>query len=56
MHKATTGWSVVGLGAVVATLGATLFKRSRLGSGIVGFGLAHMVLGAMDRLRPIVRN
>lgn len=50
--RRATNWSVVGLGATLTTLGATLFKRSRLGAGIVGFGLAQIMMGVLDKLRP----
>jgi len=48
-HK-TTGLIVLGLGATVA--GAALFmKRGPIRDGAVGFGLAHVVLGALDAVR-----
>ncbi|MGI6608923.1 MAG: hypothetical protein ACOX4G_00175 [Limnochordia bacterium] len=47
-----TDWIITGLGAVVTTAGAlTMRRRERLGSGILGFGLAHVLLGALDRVR-----
>jgi len=52
----TTGWAVLGLGTLVTTLGTTLFRRSRFGAGLAGFGLAHVVLGALDMARPTVRE
>lgn len=52
MKGTTTGWLVTGLGAVVSGLGATM-RQSRLGTGILGFGLAHVVLGVLDLLRPL---
>jgi hypothetical protein len=55
MKSTTTSWIVTGLGAVVSGLGATM-RRSRLGSGIIGFGLAHVVLGMLDMLRPTVNK
>ncbi len=45
------GLKVAGLGTLVTALGATVFKRSRFGRGIIGFGLAHIVLGMLDRMR-----
>lgn len=38
------------LGTVVTASGATLIKRNHklVGTGILGFGLAHIVLGAID--------
>lgn len=55
MKGTTTSWLVTGLGAVVSGLGATM-RRSRLGAGVIGFGLAHVVLGLLDRLRPSVNK
>lgn len=50
MKHTKTGLIVVGLGATVA--GAALFmKRGRVRDGAVGFGLAHVVLGALDAMR-----
>jgi hypothetical protein len=53
--KNNTGLYVAGLGAVVTTVGATVFGGA-LAAGTVGFGLAHMVLGIADTLRPSVRS
>ncbi|HZG58475.1 asparagine synthase [Paenibacillus sp.] len=37
------------LGTAVATTGAALLKKNpAVGYGILGFGLAHLVLGAID--------
>jgi hypothetical protein len=51
MRRTATDWVVTGLGAAVTTAGAlTMRSRARaLGSGILGFGLAHVVLGMLDR-------
>jgi hypothetical protein len=49
----TTAWVVTGLGAAVAGLGRLI--GGNLGAGITGFGLAHIVLGQLDRLRSNVR-
>ena len=47
-----TDWFIAGLGAVVTTAGALAMRRRKgLGSGIMGFGLAHILLGAIDRIR-----
>lgn len=56
MKGKSMGLKVAGLGAIVTAMGATVFRRSRLGRGIVGFGLAHIVLGMLDRLRFGVRK
>jgi len=54
---ALTSWSLIGLGALVTILGYSLSDRDeRLGAGITGFGLAHIVLGALDMLRPVVKE
>lgn len=52
MKSTATSWVVTGLGAVVSGLGATM-RQNRLGSGILGFGLAHIVLGLLDMIRPL---
>ncbi|NLW60296.1 MAG: hypothetical protein GX073_08165 [Firmicutes bacterium] len=52
MKSTTTSWVVTGLGAVVSGLGAYM-RRSRFGTGILGFGLAHMLLGILDMVRPL---
>ena len=54
MNGQTTSWVVVGIGAVVTTLGYV--TGGRLGAGITGFGLAHVVLGFLDMFRPTVNN
>ena len=51
----TTSWVVVGLGAVVSLIGQ-MSRPGELGAGILGFGLAHIVLGLLDMLRPTVRQ
>lgn len=50
-----TGWYVAGLGAAVTGIGATVLSGP-LAAGAIGFGLAHVVLGIADRLRPSVRS
>ncbi len=56
-HPATTSWTIAGLGAAVTALGWALHPRNRkMSSGIMGFGLAHMVLGLLDMARPTIRN
>lgn len=51
----TTSWVVSGLGILVSSIGARMAKN-RVGAGIVGFGLAHVLLGQLDRLRPTVKE
>jgi hypothetical protein len=53
--RTTTSWLITGLGTVVSGLGS-LFRRRRLGAGILGFGLAHVLLGVLDMFRPKVRR
>lgn len=47
-------WIVTGLGIVVSLLGWYL-TPSAWGYGILGFGLAHVVLGILDMFREPVR-
>jgi len=42
-------------GAVVSLIGQ-MSRPGELGAGILGFGLAHIVLGILDMLRPTVRQ
>jgi hypothetical protein len=39
---------------VVTIVGATVFSEA-LAAGVIGFGLAHVVLGLADTLRPSVQ-
>lgn len=55
MKATTTSLTVAGLGAAVSTIGATMLE-SRFGAGVLGFGLAHVVLGMLDYFRPSVRS
>lgn len=55
MDPTTTSWLISGLGLAVSALGTRLLKK-KFGAGILGFGLAHVLLGQLDRLRPIVRE
>ncbi|WP_227765593.1 hypothetical protein [Zhaonella formicivorans] len=55
MNANTTSLVVTGLGAAVTGVGATLLKGS-IGAGVVGFGLAHVVLGVLDMFRPSVND
>ncbi|MFW6006530.1 MAG: hypothetical protein ACOCQ5_00980 [Halanaerobiales bacterium] len=50
-----TGWFVSGLGLAVSALGGKMIDK-RVGAGILGFGLAHIILGQLDRFRPTVKN
>lgn len=55
MDPKSTGLAVSGLGLLVSTIGARMLNN-KVGAGILGFGLAHVILGQLDRLRPSVRN
>ncbi|HLV09907.1 MAG TPA: hypothetical protein VKY40_06840 [Halanaerobiales bacterium] len=50
-----TGWVVSGLGLLVSTIGSKMIRK-RVGAGILGFGLAHILLGQLDRIRPTIRK
>lgn len=54
MRGTTTSWVVTGLGAAVTGFGAMLSGPVR--AGVVGFGLAHVILGVGDMFRPSVRR
>jgi len=53
--RRTTSWVVVGVGAAVTAIGATLLAGN-FGAGVTGFGLAHIVLGLLDMARPAVKT
>ncbi len=55
MKKDNTSMMVGGLGLLVTGIGATLF-RGKTKAGVVGFGLAHVVLGALDMVRQKIRH
>lgn len=50
-----TSWIVIGLGVIVAAVG-WLFVPGAFGAGLIGFGLAHIVLGIIDLFRPTVKT
>ena len=50
----TTSNLVISLGVLVTSLGK--FVGGGLGRGLTGFGLAHIVLGTLDKYRPTVRG
>ncbi|MGI6485709.1 MAG: hypothetical protein GX759_03435 [Thermoanaerobacterales bacterium] len=54
MNGKTTSWIVTGVGAVVIAVGYMI--GGMIGAGIIGFGLAHIVLGILDMFRPTVRS
>lgn len=45
-----TSWVVTGLGVIVSLLGWYL-TPDRWGYGLLGFGLAHILLGILDMFR-----
>jgi len=51
----TTSWIVTGVGVVVSLLGWYLIPNA-WGYGILGFGLAHVVLGILDMFRSPARG
>lgn len=51
----TTSWIVSGLGLAVSALGAKKLNR-KYGAGVLGFGLAHIILGQLDRTRPTIKR
>ncbi len=55
MESKTTGWILVGVGAVVSLIGQ-MIKPRELGAGILGFGLAHIILGILDMMRPTAKQ
>lgn len=54
MQGVTTSWIVAGLGVIVALIG--WYVGGYWGAGILGFGLAHILLGILDMFRPTVRT
>jgi hypothetical protein len=52
--KLSTGRMIIGLGALLAGMGRLVGGRA--GDSITGFGLASMVLGALNLLRPRLRG
>ncbi|MFW6021945.1 MAG: hypothetical protein ACOCQW_00285 [Halanaerobiaceae bacterium] len=55
MEPKSTGWAVSGLGLLVSTIGAKMLDK-KVGAGVLGFGLAHLVLGQLDRFRPTIKK
>ncbi|NLX90683.1 MAG: hypothetical protein GXZ07_03715 [Firmicutes bacterium] len=46
-----TSWSVIALGAFVTLAGMLLANSEKIKAGMTGFGLAHLLLGALDLFR-----
>lgn len=55
INGTTTSWFVVGAGIIVSAIGYFLMP-GQFAAGVLGFGLAHIVLGLLDLTRPAVRN
>ncbi|NLW06394.1 MAG: hypothetical protein GX039_00190 [Clostridia bacterium] len=55
MKGNTTSWVVAGLGIVATAIGSRLVK-GRFGAGVTGFGMAHLLLGALDMFRPSINK
>ena len=53
MQRNTTSYIVAGLGVIVALIG--WYVGGLWGAGIMGFGLAHILLGILDMFRPAVK-
>ena len=51
----TTSWIVTILGVIVSAIGYFMLP-GEFAAGVLGFGLAHIVLGLLDMLRPTVRE
>ncbi len=54
MQSVTTSWIVVGLGVIVSLIG--WYIGGYWGAGILGFGLAHILLGVLDMFRTTVKT
>ena len=55
MESKTTGWIVVGVGAVVSIIGQ-LMRPSEFGAGVLRIWPCHIILGILDMMRPTVRQ
>ncbi|MFA7466911.1 MAG: hypothetical protein WCY82_01440 [Desulfotomaculaceae bacterium] len=53
MQRNTTSYIVAGLGVIVTLIG--WYVGDLWGAGIMGFGLAHILLGVLDMFRPAVK-
>lgn len=53
MRRTRTGMFVTGLGVAATAVGRMV--GGSVGAGITGFGVAHIVLGVLDGVRPSVR-
>ncbi|MFB5067423.1 MAG: hypothetical protein GX177_04480 [Firmicutes bacterium] len=55
MNGMTTSWIVIIVGVIVTAIGYFMLP-GEFAAGVLGFGLAHIVLGFLDMLRPTVRQ
>ena len=55
MNGNTTSWVVTILGVIVTAIGYFMLP-GEFAARVLGFGLAHVVLGLLDMLRPTVRT
>lgn len=55
MNGMTTSWIVTILGAIVSAIGYFMLP-GEFAAGVLGFGLAHIVLGLLDMTRPSVKQ
>ncbi|NLY10322.1 MAG: hypothetical protein GX020_01310 [Firmicutes bacterium] len=55
MDATTTSKIVIGAGVIVSALGYFMLP-GEFAAGVLGFGLAHIVLGLLDLARPSVRE
>ena len=47
-----TSWSVIALGALVTLAGVSMTESDeKIKAGVTGFGIAHILLGALDLFR-----
>ncbi len=53
-EKKRSSKTLIGLGALATGLGRLV--GGRVGDGLTGFGLAHIILGSLDMARPAVRT
>lgn len=53
MNATTASWVVVGIGVVLSLIG--WYMTGLWGAGILGFGLAWILLGILDMFRPAMQ-
>ncbi len=51
----TTSWIVTILGVIVSAIGYFMLP-GEFAAGVLGFGLAHIILGLLDMTRPTVKQ